>query len=70
MGRRRWAQADALHIALAAVHEMDFLLTWNCRHIDNPAARPAIREVCAADGFRCPEICTPLEMLEVQGHEE
>ena len=57
------AEADALHIAMAAVHRMDYLLTWNCRHIDNAATKPIIRSVCAAAGHLCPEICTPLELL-------
>jgi hypothetical protein len=35
----------------------------NCRHIDNAALRPLLRSVCAAAGYRCPEICTPLELL-------
>lgn len=58
------AEADALHIAVAAVSGLDFLLTWNCRHIDNPATKPVIRSVCGAGGWRCPEICTPMELLE------
>ncbi len=63
------AQADALHIAVASVHGLDYLLTWNCRHIDNPAAKPIIRSICAIVGYRCPEICTPLELLsEEQNH--
>jgi len=57
------AQADALHIAIACVHEVDFLLTWNCRHIDNPATKPIVRSLCAIAGHACPEICTPLELL-------
>ena len=36
---------DALHIALSAVHGMDYLLTWNCRHIDNAEKKPLIRKV-------------------------
>lgn len=64
------AEADALHIAVAAVHRIDILLTWNCRHINNPVAKPVIRSVCARDGYACPEICTPLELLEVSDHEE
>jgi hypothetical protein len=64
------AEADALHIALAAVHQIDLLLTWNCRHIDNPATKPIIRSVCAVAGFSCPEICTPFEILEVRTNEE
>lgn len=61
----RKAEADALHIAIAAVHNVDYLLTWNCRHIDNPATKPIIRELCALHGYACPEICTPFEMVEL-----
>lgn len=57
------AQVDALHIATASVHDMDYLLTWNCRHIDNAATKPIIRSICAAAGYAYPEICTPLELL-------
>ena len=57
------AEADALHVAVSAVHGIDYLLTWNCRHIDNAALRPLLRAVCVAAGYRCPEICTPLELL-------
>jgi hypothetical protein len=57
------AQGDALHIAIATIHEMDYLLTWNCRHIDNAATKPIIRSICAIGGYACPEICTPLELL-------
>ena len=61
------AQGDALHIATAAVHRMDYLLTWNCRHINNPEIKPAIRRVCESMGVICPEICTPIEIVEI-GH--
>jgi predicted nucleic acid-binding protein len=64
------AQADALHIAVAAIHRMDLLLTWNCRHIDNPTTKPKVRSVCLAAGYTCPEICTPIEMLEAASDEE
>jgi hypothetical protein len=57
------AEGDALHIAIAAIHEMDYLLTWNCRHIDNAVTKPIIRSICAVAGYCCPEICTPLELL-------
>lgn len=56
---------DALHIAVSAAHGIDYLLTWNCRHIDNAEAKPVIRSVCAANGQTCPEICTPQELMEV-----
>ena len=54
---------DALHISAAAIAGMDFLLSWNCRHIANPETRPLIRKVCEEMGYRYPEICTPFEML-------
>lgn len=57
------AEADALHVAVAAVHRIDYLLTWNFRHIDNAAKKPIIRSICDAAGYSCPEICTPLELL-------
>jgi predicted nucleic acid-binding protein len=56
--------ADALHIALAAVHGVDCLLTWNCAHIANAVMRPKIEAICRANGFEPPVICTPLELLE------
>lgn len=57
------AQADALHIAVAAIHQIDYLLTWNCRHIDNAEKKPIIRAICVNAGYPCPEICTPMELL-------
>lgn len=57
------ATGDALHVALAAYHEVDYLLTWNCRHIDNAEMKPLIRSVCAINGYQYPEICTPLELM-------
>ena len=57
------ATDDAMHVAFAAYHNIDYLLTWNCRHIDNAAKKPLIRKTCAEHGFVCPEICTPLELM-------
>jgi predicted nucleic acid-binding protein len=59
------AGADALHVAVAAVHGIELLITWNYRHLDNPTAKPKMREICRATGRECPEICTPLELLGV-----
>ena len=56
------AADDAVHIAVAAVHRMDYLLTWNCRHIDNAEMKPLIRSLCIANGHACPEICTLQEL--------
>jgi hypothetical protein len=57
------AMDDALHVAVAAIHGMDYLLTWNCRHLDNAERKPRVRSVCTAHGYRCPEICTPQELM-------
>jgi len=57
------AELDALHVAIAAVHAVDLLLTWNCRHINNAETKPVIRSICAVAGYTCPEICTPQELL-------
>lgn len=57
------ATDDALHIALASVHNIDYLMTWNCRHIDNAETKPIIRSVIISNGYFCPEICTPQELM-------
>lgn len=54
---------DALHISCAAVHGMDYLLTWNCRHIANPHNQRRIRETLRALGYEAPVICTPEEFM-------
>jgi hypothetical protein len=56
------AALDALHVAIAAVHGMHFLLTWNCAHIANAAMRPRIEGVCRSGGYEPPIICTPEEL--------
>ncbi len=57
---------DALHIAVAAIHRVPYLLTWNCRHMANAIMRAEIESVCASKGFKAPIICTPEEMMEVK----
>ena len=58
------SEQDALHIALAAVHGMTYLLTWNCKHIANAAMRSRITATCWDAGYDAPVICTPEELLE------
>ena len=60
------AGADALHIALAAVHGMEYLLTWNLRHIANAEFRPRLEAACRARGYRPPVLCTPDELMGVR----
>jgi len=57
------AQVDASHIATAAVHGMDILLTWNCSHIHNVTIERRIAVVCTRLGYECPVICTPYDLL-------
>ena len=56
---------DALHIAIAVLNGMDYLLTWNCAHIANAAIRGRIEQACRAAGMQAPIICTPEELTEV-----
>ena len=59
------AAIDALHISVAAVSGVEYLLTWNCKHIANPSMRPQIERICRDLGFEPPVICTPQELLEI-----
>ena len=53
---------DAIHIALATVHGMDYLVTWNFRHINNATMRSRIRVEIENFGYECPVICSPEEL--------
>ena len=64
------AQVDALHIATAAHHGIDYLLTWNCTHIANARILPRIHRVLAEMNCFIPIICTPEEMLDDESAEE
>lgn len=55
---------DALHIAIASVYKMDFLVSWNQKHITRPHRRKIIREFNERYELFVPEITTPEEMLE------
>ena len=59
----RKAAADAAHIAIAAVHGMDLLMTWNCVHIANATNTRALALICREHGYDCPVICTPEELM-------
>lgn len=58
------ALADMAHIALATVHGMQYLLTWNCKHIANAAVRRTVVRTCRERGYEPPVICTPEELME------
>lgn len=57
------ALADMAHIALATIHGMQYLLTWNCKHIANAAVRRTVVKTCRERGFEPPVICTPEELM-------
>lgn len=59
------AEVDALHISTAAVHGIEYLLTWNCKHIANASLRPRIEAVCRNAGYEPPTICTPQELMDI-----
>ena len=56
------ATVDALHIAIATVHGMDYLLTWNCKHIANAEMQTAVSRIYRSVGYEPPVICTPEEL--------
>ena len=58
------AAHDSIHIAVAAVHGIDLLLTWNCKHIANATMRFKFERTCRLGGFAPPIICTPEELSE------
>ena len=58
------AEVDALHIAIAVTNRVDYLLTWNCKHLANATLRSRIERVCRAHGYDPVVICTPEELLE------
>lgn len=57
------AQVDALHIAAVAHHRIQYLLTWNCKHIANAKTLPRIHSLLNQLGIPIPIICTPEELL-------
>ena len=62
--RRNDPGADALHIAIAAVNGIDYLLTWNCKHLANASLRIQIAALLEHAGYACSVICTPEELME------
>ena len=60
----RKVQADAIHLALAIVNRMDYILSWNFKHLVRPATRKAVREFAILEGYKIVEITTPEEVLQ------
>ena len=64
------AARDAAHVAVAAAHGIDYLVTWNFAHIANAMAKRGIEIACRHAGFECPVICSPDELMEGAGDEQ
>ncbi len=58
------AGGDAVHIAIASIHEIDYLVTWNCAHIANGVIIKKLAEINTNYGVHTPVLCTPEELLE------
>jgi hypothetical protein len=63
------AGIDALHLAMAAVHDMDVVLTWNCRHLANAAILGDIGRLVRMNEYEMPIVCTPEELMHDEGRE-
>ncbi len=57
------AVEDALHVALAVSHGLDFLLTWNCRHLANAEVIERLETTCLEQGYLLPRLCTPEQLM-------
>jgi hypothetical protein len=57
------AVGDAAHIAVAAVSDINYLLTWNCKHLANAQIIRRVSAICNAQGYNMPAICTPEELM-------
>lgn len=57
------AKLDASHLAIASIYSMDFLLTWNCTHLNNAQLLPIVEKAISAEGYTCPVVCTPEELM-------
>jgi hypothetical protein len=58
------AANDALHVAIAVTSGVEYLVTWNCRHLANATLRRSVERYCRSHGYEPVVICTPEELLE------
>ena len=56
------SEEDALHVGIAAAQGVDYLLTWNFKHINNAEMKSVIIKVVESRGFVCPQLCSPEEL--------
>jgi predicted nucleic acid-binding protein len=57
------AADDALHIAAATIYGLDYLLTWNCKHIANAQIQKKLAQISLNAGYELPTLCTPYELM-------
>lgn len=57
---------DALHVATAVVSGMDYVLTWNVKHLANPNKVYHLNAVCGEHGYNCPNILRPDDLSELE----
>jgi predicted nucleic acid-binding protein len=57
------ASDDAYHIAMATVYRINYLLTWNCKHIANAQLHSRLRQISNQRGYELPVLCTPYELF-------
>ena len=60
---KRGTKADAVHLAFAAVYKINYLLTWNFKHLANAVIQSGLRPVAEQRGYRLPIVCTPLQLM-------
>ena len=64
LGLHENAEADLYHLATALVHGIDYLLTWNCKHLANGRVRRRLERWSLQKGRFIPTVCTPEELME------
>jgi hypothetical protein len=57
---------DALQLAMATVHDLDYLLTWNYAHLANPVVQDQLRKICEKSSLRCPVLVSPETIPQVR----
>jgi hypothetical protein len=62
-------EGDAVHLAVSVVHRMDYLLTWNQRHLANPNKRIHLAVICARLNLMAPQIVTPDLLIVEADHD-
>ncbi|MEM7531096.1 MAG: hypothetical protein AAF639_02875 [Chloroflexota bacterium] len=60
------AKGDALHLAYASYYKMDYLLTWNYKHLANPNKRVHLQIINSRLKLATPRLTTPLELLDME----